>query len=635
MESYKIAIFLRNFDKLLIFIYLSFFYLQFIFLGFYFHKKKIINKYLIIPFSFVFSSFIFGILNYLANFFKLKSDFASYILLIVTLFFYLINIFYFFKNFSDIKVKVINLLSNKFFYLVLFFLFFIFLAFFGIKAFPAGDAVFHISKINFQLNNGFSFNSNFNLDLKEIGYPLNSTHFILTIVVFLTKISPYSVWSFSLVFFTLIFFLSLVGFFFWLLKDEKKGFFLGILFFLMRDTISFSTAPYPNNQHIIASFFIFISLYNFFFHNNKLETIIFMILSFLGYQFIHISESAVLSIFIASSLLAFIFIKIFFEKENLKKYFSFIFSIKKLSLLFIICLPIFFHSIYVIKNFDYSQMTKINDKTDPFIINLYSIYKNFDLKDKINFYFKDLVIVDNLNEFFFLKGFFVHFLLIFILIAFALKDKNRQILYLSLFVLFTNVFVFNLGFITQKILPLWLMMRIDYFTYYIIFITVFYLINFLFERITDKRKASFLILSFLFFLVTSIFPRIQQVREDLRQINRGYTECEFFWKKVSDRVKLNGKIYVFEGCEEPQYYLNVLTLNSRYETEEEQSFKKELDRNFRSKKPKPVTDFKNLVDYVVLRNCDNSNFDSYIKIIKNKESYLFPQKDLRFCVFKI
>ena len=472
--------------------------------------------------------------------------------------------------------------------------------------------------------------------MKEFAYPINAAHFILTIIAFLTKYSSYSIWSFSYLFYTLMFYLSLVGFFYWLLNDEKKGFLFGGIFFLMRDFVSFSIVPYPNTQHIYSSFFVIISLYNYFFSEKKIISFVFLILSFLGYQFIHISESALLSIFLISIFSTFIFLKIFFEKKDFKSFFSFRFLIKNIFFLFPIFFPIFFHSIYVIKNFDYSQLIKINEKTDPFIVNLYSIYQNFNLKNTINFYFKDLTINDNLNEFFFLKGFFVNFILLFILIGFSWKEKNKKLLYFSLFVFFTNIFVFNLGFITQKILPLWLMMRIDYFIYFVIFISIFYLINFLFEKIiNNKFKSEFLFLFFMFFLLISIIPRIQKVREYSRMINKYSVECELFWNKLNDKVKFSGAVYSFKACSNQQFYLNVLTLNSRYNSEEKQKITKQLDKNLSLKKPKAVKNFKNFVNYLVIGDCNKNKFKKYNKIIKSKKIYLFPDNNPQFCVFKI
>lgn len=632
MENYKIAIFLTNIDRLLIFLLLSFFYFQFTFLGFYLNKKNILNGYLILPFSFIASSSLFGILNFFANLFNSEIKTIFIFFLFITFSLYIINFFYFFKDYLYLKSKFFNALKEKSIYVGLFLMILIFITFFGIPSFPDGDAAFHISKINYQLHNGFSFKSNFNPHINEFAYPLNSTHFILTIIAYLTKFSPYSVWSYSLVFYALIFLLSIFGFLYWLLDDKFKSLFLGVLIFILRENVSFTTHPYPNNQHLFLGFFFLISLY-YFFQNQSLYSLIFFILSLLGFQFTHISQSSLLIIFFITSFLAFIFLSKILHKKKLFLIVKNLFFRKENLFLLLAVFPLIFHVLYVINNFDYhSKIIAINEETDPFIINLYSVYARFNLRGIIDYFFKDLINFDNSSELFFLKNNFIQFLILFLIIAFSLRYRNKKLLYFSFFILFSNLIIFNLGFISQKILPLWLMMRVDYYFNYLVFIAVFCLINFLFEKIISKKNlANSLFLFFLFFLVISFIPRLQNVRNYARNINIGYANCEFFWKQVNDRIKLNGIVYTY-GCVYPQYYLDVLTLNTRYEMKEEIDIRGQLDQMIASKKPVVIKNLKNYVDYVVINSCTKSDFMIYRSLFDDKKSFFF---DNSFCVFKI
>lgn len=638
--DYKITLFLTAIDKFKIFLFLSFLYLPFLFIGIYLNRKKIINKFLVIPFSFVLSNCFYGILIYFFSFFNFKINQINYLIIYLLFFLYFLNLYFLFK----FKSKIKGLLSLFFNYKnLLFFLyvFILFISYFSIPSFPAGDAVLHISKINHILNNGFNFFSPFNKGQLDIGYLTNPTYFILSLISYNIKFTPLAVWSFSLVFYLLIDFFVLTGFLYWLFKNKLVAYNLSFFYFLIfRQGISALTFPYPNNQINASFLFLIIFLINYLKENNKniLNTYLILIfLSLIAYQMTHLAMSSLIFFIIISILILYLILfKILKSKIDLKK------IIKLILIILLGLFPLVFYVLFLLfkLKFNQSSLISVSDKIDPFILDLYNNnYSRFDLKN-IYFYFKEINFLDDKGRYFFGSWYFIELISYFLVILFSFKNKLFNLFYFVCFSLILNILIFNFGFITQKILPLWLLMRIDQ-SNFIIFIAVFLFLWFLFEKLDSKNGLRIFIFLLIFLNFSNIF-KIQASRDYSRRLNSGYQECEFFWQKVSKDFNLNGKIYIYEGCEESQYLINTQTINSRYSLN--YGDKKQLDQLFRELKLKK-TSFKkeNLnkhiskanLDFIIIRPCEKE----FLKVLKNNIDYkkVFNnfEPDKNFCVFKI
>lgn len=639
---FKIAIFTNLLDKFLIFLLFVFFYSPFLFLGFYLNKKSIINKFFILPFSFLLSNVFYGFLIIVFNFFRLKINEGALFLIILIFFIYIINFFLIKKTLKLNKV-VVNILNDKNFYIFFVFLLILFISFFSIPAFPDGDAALHISKISKFVNDKFSFYSPFDTNLVDIVFPFTSSYLVSSLTSFILKLSPLSVWSFSLVFYIVIDYLTLTGFFYWLFSKKLISIILSFLYIIIsRFQVSFLTYTYPNNHNIIAFYFMVFSFFSYFLEKNNKKIFYYLFLiSIISYQMIHIAMSSVLFFIILSLYLAifiFLYIKKFFYlrlkfKIRLKEILTMVLG------LFFSFVPLFIYVFYLIflYKLDYNtKIIKITENTDPFIINLYKIYTEFNLKNKIFFYFKDINF--DLN-FPFFGNYFLQFFLYFLLFILSYKNKNFKLLFFSLFVFFINLLIFNFGFISQKILPLWLLMRIEQ-TSFVIFIISFLLIYLLFIKILDNKKGYYLYLIFLLFLIFSSVFRLQKTRIYAREINTYYQNCELYWSQISRKINFYGKIYTFGGCEYPQYLLNVYTINSRYSPYLKQ--KNELDNLFSiliNDKSFKKEDFNQIkfflkknINFIVFKNC---NYLEKIKKLNFKLNLGDIKKIDDSCIIKI
>lgn len=611
--DFKITIFITFFDKFLIFLFLCFFYLPFFIIGFYLNKKKIINKFFIIPFSFVSSNILYGLIIFIISFLNLEiKRIAFYIIFFIILIYFLSFLFFFKVIRKKIKEILFNLNKLDSFFFSLFSTIF-FIAFFSIPAFPDGDAALHISKISKFVNNKFNFFSPFDSNSVDIVYPGSSSYLVFSLISFITKLSPLSVWSFSLVFYLIIDYFALTGFFYWLLSKRLISILFSFFYLLIfRFKVSLMTYPYPNNQNILVFYFILILFFDFFLNKkNKNLFLVLFSLSIFSYQMIHIAMSPVIFFVIFSLYLSIIVYLLIKRTFNLK--FNIFFRLKEILNMFIFLIlsfiPIIFYVIYLLFFYKlnyYSRIIKIDENTDPFIVNLYKIYTEFNIKNKIIFYFKDLNFDTNFP---FFGGYFIHFLFYFLLFIISYKKENYKLLFFALFSFFINLLIFNFGFVSQKILPLWLLMRIDQ-TNFVIFIVSFLLIYLLFIKILGSKKGYYLYLFLLLFLIFSSIYRLQLSRIYAREFNISYQNCEFYWKQLSKKINFYGRIYVFGGCEYPQYLLNVYTINSRYS---------------------PLWKEKSILDYYfsrVLSNDNNLTNDDFKKV-KN-----FLKENINFIVFK-
>jgi hypothetical protein len=644
--DYKITLFLTAIDKLKIIFLLAFYYFPFIFAGLYLNKKKLINKFLILPFSFLAANVFYGILAYFFSFFNLKIGQTFYFVASSLIIFYLIGFYFFIKNFSKKEFfDFLKLSLTKESLIFFVFLATIFISFFSIPSAPAGDAVLHVSRINHILFNGYSFESPFNKDELDLSYPSNVVYFIIPQISFLFKYTSFSVWSFSLVFFLILDFLTLTGFLYWLFKDKCLAILLAFFnFVLFRSGISAMTAVYPNNQISIAFYFLIIFFFQYF-KNTKDDKNInpwLLMIPILGAQFIHIAMSALLSVFVVALWLATLILYFFYQNKDkrlIKVFFEK--TVKVIPVILISFLPLLVYVFFVVTKGGISTgvLTTVSEKTDPFIIDLYNQYSRFSLKN-IDFYFKNIDLGDGKYGFFFNYVYFIQFVSLFVLILLAIALAIPNLLFYGFFSLIVNILIFNFGFFTQKVLPLWLLMRLDQ-SILVIFLTVFLILYFFFIKV-DKNYGYKLFIAFLVFLNFSLIYRIQASRDYARLMNKGYQECEFFWKKVNGYVNLSDNVFVFEGCEEPQYLLNTQTINSRYS--KNYFLRKEFINYFSAlnntkkkiaKNKIILSLLKKYVDYLIIRPCENEKFEKLKSIIDFEKVWHQPEAHLNFCVFKI
>lgn len=644
--DYKITLFLTAIDKFKIIFLLAFYYFPFIFSGLYLNKKKLINKFLILPFSFLAANVFYGILAYFFSYFNLKIGQTFYFVASSLIIFYLIGFYFFIKNFNK-KDSVDFLKSGLTKESLIFFVFLttIFISFFSIPSAPAGDAVLHISKVSQIVSNGFSLTSPFNKGEIDIGYPTNATYLVLSNISYFLQYSPLSIWSFSLVFFLILDFLTLTGFFYWLFKDKWLAILLAFFnFVLFRGGISAMTAVYPNNQISIAFYFLIIFFFQYFINTKDDKNINpwLLVIAILSAQFIHIAMSALLSVFVVALWFATLILYFFYQNKDkglIKVFFEK--TVKVIPVILISFLPLMVYVFFVTTKGGISTgvLTTVSEKTDPFIIDLYNQYSRFSLKN-IDFYFKNIDLGDGKYSFFFNYVYFLQFISFFVLILLAIVLAMPNLLFYGLFSLIVNILIFNFGFVTQKVLPLWLLMRIDQ-SALVIFLTVFLILYFFFIKV-DKNYGYKLFIAFLVFLNLSLIYRIQASRDYARELNSGYQECEFYWKKLDQFVNLSGDIFVYKGCEGPQYLLNVRSINSRYS--KNYFLRKQFINYFsalNNTKKKIAKDkrilslLKKYVHYLIIRPCENEKFDKLKSIIDFEKAWHQPEAHLNFCVFKI